>query len=83
MWILILIILAIITRYVFVLMKYLKTGEFKKKIYKGNILGIIAYSCLMVLIISFLILMILVSKDKSSDLLMWILFAAGLGTIVM
>ena len=83
MWILILIILAIITRYVFVLMKYLKTGEFKKKIYKGNIIGIIAYSCLTVLIISFLILMILVSRDKSSDLLMWILFAAGLGTILM
>ena len=27
--------------------------------------------------------MALVSKDKSSDLLMWIIFAAGLGTVVM
>lgn len=83
MWILILIILAIITRYIFVLMKYLKTGEFKKKIYKGNVLGIIAYSFLTTLIICFLTLMILVSKDKSSDLVMWIIFGSGLGTIIM
>lgn len=83
MWILILIILAIITHYVFVLTKYLKTGEFKKKVYKGNIIGVIAYSFFTVLIICFLILMALGSKDKSSDLLMWILFASGLGTFVM
>lgn len=81
MWFLILIILAIIMRYVFVLVKYIKTGEFKKKIYKGNMLGIIAYSCVTVLIISFLTLMILVSKDKSSDLVMWILFISGIFTL--
>ena len=73
----------LLLRYCFVLYKYLKTGEFKKKVYKGNIIGVIAYSFLTVLIISFLILMALVSKDKSSDLLMWIIFAAGLGTVVM
>lgn len=70
-------------RYCFVLYKYIKTGEFKKKVYKGNIIGVIAYSFLTILIICFLILMVLVSKDKSSNLLMWIMFAAGLGTIVM
>jgi len=75
--------LLILLRYGFVLYKYLKTGEFKKKVYKGNIIGVIAYSFLTVLIICFLILMALVSKDKSSDLLMWIIFAAGLGTVVM
>lgn len=81
MWFLILIILAIIMRYVFVLVKYLKTGESKKKIYKVNMLGIIAYSCLTVLIISFLTLMILVSKDKSSDLVMWIILISGIATL--
>ncbi len=75
--------LLVLLRYGFVLYKYLKTGEFKKKVYKGNIIGVIAYSFLTVLIICFLILMALVSKDKSSDLLMWIIFAAGLGTVVM
>ncbi len=73
----------ILLRYSFVLYKYLKTGEFKKKVYKGNIIGVIAYSFLTVLIVCFLILMVLVSKDKSSDLLMWILFVAALGTVVM
>ena len=34
----------ILLRYDFVLYKYLKTGEFKKKVYKGNIIGVIAYS---------------------------------------
>lgn len=75
--------LLVLLRYGFVLYKYLKTGKFKKKVYKGNIIGVIAYSFLTVLIICFLILMALVSKDKSSDLLMWIIFAAGLGTVVM
>ena len=83
MWILILAILAIITRYVFVLKKYLKTGEFKKKIYKSNILGIIAHSFLTILIISFLIFAILLIKDRSSDLVMWIIFGSGLVTIIM
>lgn len=73
----------VLLRYGFVLYKYLKTGEFKKKVYKGNIIGVIAYSFLTALIICFLILMALVSKDKSSDLLMWILFTSGLGTVVM
>lgn len=81
MWILILIILAIITRYIFVLIKYLKTGEFKKKIYKGNILGIIAYSSLTILIINFLIDMILVSKDISSDLVAIIILISGTFTV--
>lgn len=73
----------VLIRYCFVLYKYLKTGEFKKKVYKGNIIGVIAYSFLTVLIICFLILMSLVSKDKSSDLVMWIIFASGFGTVVM
>ena len=73
----------VLLRYCFVLYKYLKTGEFKKKVYKGNIIGVIAYSFLTVLIICFLILMSLVSNDKSSDLLMWIIFASGLGTVIM
>ncbi len=72
----------LLVRYGFVLYKYLKTGEFRKKAFKGNIVGIIAYSCLIVLIICFLLLMALSSKDKSSDLLMWITFIAGIGTVV-
>lgn len=72
----------ILLRYCFVLYKYLKTGEFKKKVFRRNYKGVIAYSFLTVLIICFLILMILVSKDKSSDLLMWIIFASGLGTVI-
>ena len=77
----------ILLRYGFVLSKYLKTGEFKKKVYKANIIGVIAYSFLTVLIICFLILVTLISKDKSSDLLIviiiGIMFIAGLGTIIM
>ncbi len=75
--------LLLLLRYVFVLYKYLKTGVFKKKVYKGNSIGVIAYSFLTVFIICFLLLMILVSKDKSSDLLMWILFISGFGTFIM
>ena len=73
----------VLLRYCFVLFKYLKSGEFKKKIYKGNIIGLIAYSFLTVLIICFLILMTLTIKDKSSELLMWFMFVAMLGTVVM
>lgn len=75
--------ILVLLRYSFVLYKYFKTGEFKKKVYKGNIIGVIAYSFFSALIICFLILMALAIKDKSSDLLMWILFATGLGTVVM
>lgn len=73
----------VLFRYGFVLIKYLKTGEFKKKVYKGNILGIIAYSFLTIFIICFLILMILVNKDNSSDLVMWMIFISGLGMVLM
>ncbi len=47
----------VLLRYSFVLYKYLKTGEFKKKVYKGNIIEVIAYSFLTFLIVCFLILM--------------------------
>ena len=73
----------VLLRYCFVLYKYLKTGEFKKKVYQGNCIGIIAYSFLTITIICFLILMILVSKDKSSDLIMCIIIISGFVTIVM
>lgn len=74
----------IVLRWGYVLFKFLKTGEFKKKkyvkdeAYEGNIIGVLAYTCLRVVIICFLILMVLVSQDKSSDLVMWLLFIFGI-----
>ena len=75
--------ILLLVRYCFVLYKYLKIGEFKKKVYKGNILGVIAYSFFTVFIICILLLMVLVSEDKSSDILMWIIFASGFGAFIM
>lgn len=70
-------------RYVFVLTKYIKTGVFKKKKYKGNILGIIAYTFLTILIIDFLILMVLVNKNIFIDVVAWIFFFSVLGVVFM
>ena len=74
----------IILKYGFVLAKFLKTGEFKKKkyirgkAYVGNIIGVIAYTCITIVIVSLLILMILISQDKKSDLIMWFIFIFGI-----
>ena len=53
------IVLLILTRYAFVLAKYIKTGKFKKNKRGGHLVGIIAYSFLTVLLICILISAIL------------------------
>lgn len=77
------IVLLILTRYAFVLAKYIKTGKFKKNKRGGHLVGIIAYSFLTVLLICILISAILVNKDKPIDLFAWIMFASGFGTFIM
>ena len=70
-------------RYCFVLYKYIKTKEFRKRVYKGNVVEVIAYSFVMVLIISFLILFSLVLEDKTNDIVTLILILSGIGALYM
>ena len=72
-----LICLLIFIRYVYVLVKYIKKKEFKKKVLKANTIGIIGYTLLTIFIINMLLIFLMAAKDKESEILLWSVFILG------
>ena len=75
--------LLILIRYFYILIKYIKIKEFKKKKFEGNILGLIACTMLTIFIINILILMILVNHNIENDINMWFIFLSGIFSIFL
>lgn len=75
--------ILILFRYFYILIRYIKTKEFKKKKFEGNILGMVAYTFLVIFIVNILILLILVSHDTVNIINMWIIFLSGLFTVIL